>query len=163
MGKTANILSEEKQRALMESLSENLAPLRVKAEISQADLAKLLGVSYRTYIEIENKKKTMPWSVYLSLLLFFDYNTNTHKLLRDLGVYPEDLIELINRKNKNNDSNFARLIFPGVPECVIERLDDQAFRVIRNVVMIEYARCEKLTSEDIMRFCDCLLNKAGDK
>lgn len=149
MGDTDNILSEEKQRELIESLAENLTHLRTKAEISRNDLAGFMGISCRSYAEIENREKTMSWRAYLSLLLFFDYNQKTHNVLRELGIFPDDIIKRINDKDGGPYSYDT--VFPGVPEHVTEKLDEQAFGVIRDVVMIEYARCEKLTPEEIVR------------
>lgn len=148
MDETVNNRSKEEQRILIEVLTENLTLLRVNAGISRSDLADIIGISRRSYTWIENGKREMPWKVYLSLILFFDYNGKTHDLLRVCGIYPEELIRKI---NNNSTEICVCSVIPDVPECITKKLDEQAYRLIRNVAMIEYARCENLTSEDVLR------------
>lgn len=76
----------------IELLSENLISLIAKASITQAEIANLVGISRQTYYAIENGQRTMSWNTYLSLLLFFDTNNATHNMLRDLNVYPKELM-----------------------------------------------------------------------
>ena len=35
----------------------------------------------------------MSWNTYMSLILFFDYNPNSHDRIRQLGVFPYKLDE----------------------------------------------------------------------
>lgn len=76
----------------IEVLYENLVPLRAKADITQAEIANLVGISRQTYYAIETGQRMMSWNTYLSLLLFFDTNTLTRSMLRDLNVYPKELM-----------------------------------------------------------------------
>ena len=71
-----HLLSEEQQNMLMASMSYNLAALRAKAEVSQSDLSAMMGISRQTYSSIESGLRQMSWGTYLSLLLYFDYNTS---------------------------------------------------------------------------------------
>lgn len=75
-----------------EVLSENLAPLRAKAGITQEELANLIGISRQTYYALETKKRNLSWSTYLALILFYDTNVNTHIMLRDINAYPSELM-----------------------------------------------------------------------
>lgn len=76
----------------IELLCENLVSLRAKADITQAEIANLIGISRQTYYAIETGQRTMSWNTYLSLLFFFDTNNSTHSMLRDLNVYPKELM-----------------------------------------------------------------------
>ena len=58
----------------IELLYENLVSLRAKADITQAEIANIIGISRQTYYAIETGQRTMSWNTYLSLLLFFDTN-----------------------------------------------------------------------------------------
>lgn len=76
----------------MEILVENLAALRAKAGITQEELANVIGVSRQTYYAIETLRRPLTWNTYLSLVLFFDTNVNTHILIRDINAYPMELM-----------------------------------------------------------------------
>ena len=70
--------------------------LRAKAEISQAELCNIIGLSRQSYSSIESGKKRMAWTTYLSLILFFDSNLDTQEMLRNLKGYPTELFRRIN-------------------------------------------------------------------
>ena len=76
----------------MEVLVENLVALRAKAGITQEELANVIGVSRQTYYAIETLRRLITWNTYLSLVLFFDTNVNTHILIRDVNAYPMELM-----------------------------------------------------------------------
>ena len=47
----------------MEVLSENLLPLRSKADITQEELAAMIGISRQTYYAIETgRRSSISWS-----------------------------------------------------------------------------------------------------
>lgn len=87
----------EKDR-LISILSTELSVLRTKANISQEDLANIIGVSRQTYGAIERGIRKMTWNTYLAIILFYDYNEITHNFLRNINVFP---YELVNRINNN--------------------------------------------------------------
>lgn len=60
----------------IELLYENLVSLRAKADITQAEIANLVGISRQTYYAIETGQRTMSWNTYLSLLLFLTQTTS---------------------------------------------------------------------------------------
>lgn len=76
----------------IEMMHEHLVSLRAKADITQAELAHVVGISRQTYYAIETGQRAMSWNTYLSLLLFFDTNNHTRRMLRDLGIYPKELM-----------------------------------------------------------------------
>ena len=52
---------------------------------SQEELSEKIGVSRSTIAGIENKKRTMSWNMFLSLLLIFIKNEDTDKLFKCNG------------------------------------------------------------------------------
>lgn len=70
----------------IEMMTENLASLRAKADITQGEISNLIGISRQTYYAIETGQRTMSWNTYLSLLLFFDTNNSTRSMLRALSI-----------------------------------------------------------------------------
>lgn len=72
-------------------LQENLPVLRAKADISQEELASVIGVSRQTYCAIESGKREMSWNSYLSLVFFFREIKLTSELIDGLNVFPADL------------------------------------------------------------------------
>lgn len=90
------LLTDEEKDEFIATLTPNLTVLRTKAEISQEELANLIGVSRQTYSAIERKVRKMAWSTYLSLVLFYDHNQKTHKLIHQLSIFPQELITRFN-------------------------------------------------------------------
>ena len=86
------VVSPDYKDSYIEVLTENLLPLRTKADITQEELASMIGISRQTYYALENRRRQMSWSTYLSLVLFFDTNVETHSMLRDINAYPTDLM-----------------------------------------------------------------------
>lgn len=95
-GKKRWDLSRRQKDEYVENLSFKLAALRAQANISQEDLANIIGISRQTYYAIENGKRTMSWNTYIGLLFFFDSLAKTAQMLRTLGAYPVELIEQFN-------------------------------------------------------------------
>lgn len=85
------VVSPDYKDSYIEVLTENLLPLRTKAEITQEELSAMIGVSRQTYYAIETRRRPMSWSTYLSLMLFFD-TVETHSMLRDINAYPTALM-----------------------------------------------------------------------
>ena len=65
------LLTDAEKDEFIATLTPNLPALRTQAEISQEELANLIGVSRQTYSAMERKVRRMSWSTYLSLVLFF--------------------------------------------------------------------------------------------
>ena len=75
-------ISKEEREVLITKLVDELPVLRTKLGVSQADLAALIDISRQTYSLIETKKRKLSWSIFLSLILVFDNNVQTHDLIR---------------------------------------------------------------------------------
>lgn len=144
------LLSDAEKDEFIATLTPNLPALRTQAEISQEELANVLGISRQTYSAIERKIRKMSWNTYLALILFFDHNKRTHKMLRMLSLFPKDLF---NRFNDGDDySNFELSAFLSTQsQDIIEHLDDQAKQTINSIIMMEYARCTQLPSDVIIK------------
>ena len=65
------VVSPDYKDSYIEILTENLLPLRTKADITQEELASMIGISRQTYYAIETQRRQMSWNTYLSLMLFF--------------------------------------------------------------------------------------------
>jgi len=139
------LLTDEEKDSFIATLTPNLTVLRTKAEISQEELANLIGVSRQTYSAIERKVRRMAWSTYLSLVLFYDHNQKTHKMIRQLSIFPQELIIRFNDGVAYSDYEISSFL-GNKSEEIIEWLDEQAKGAIRAVVMMEYARCTTASS-----------------
>ncbi|OQB13124.1 MAG: helix-turn-helix protein [Firmicutes bacterium ADurb.Bin193] len=90
-------------------MSSNLAMLRAKAAVTQAQLADAIGIPRTTYSAIENKKRRMTFPVFVSLSKYFLSNNETIDIMNLLGLsedvlshffYIEKLIEKNPHKTK---------------------------------------------------------------
>ena len=84
-----------KQKAI-ENLTANLVVLRMMLHLSQSDLAELIGMGRQTIVGIENKKRRMTWSVFLSLVFVFYQNKETRRLLEIFDIYTEEIKSIYN-------------------------------------------------------------------
>ena len=135
------LLTDEEKDSFIAMLTPNLTVLRTKAEISQEELANLIGVSRQTYSAMERKVRKMAWSTYLSLVLFYDHNRKTHKMIRQLSIFPQDLFMRFNDGVDFSDYELSSILGDKSEE-IVENLDEQAKGAIRAMVMMEYARCK---------------------
>lgn len=87
-----NFTSEEKSQ-LIARLTKELPALRGAAKATQDEIANAIGVSRQTYNAVEMQKRKMTWNTYMSLILFFGYNPNTHYTIRQLDAFPYRLDE----------------------------------------------------------------------
>ena len=143
------MLTEQEQQMYIRALTDELAPLRAKAGISQGDLSNMIGVSRQTYSAIECRRKEMSWSTYLSLILFFDYHVSTHETLRNLPAFPE---KLINRMNEGRTLG-ANVLEGATGDLadILNRLDDRALHSIKTMLLVEYARCTNTPGDVVIK------------
>lgn len=144
-------LSEEEKYALMEKLTPELPLLRTKAEISQEEIANIIGTSRQTYGAIERRARKMSWNTYLSLVWFYDYNRKTHKMIRNMDAFPHELIKKFNDGDEPQDFELG-LLFKADKINIIESLDEQALSTIKTILMVEYTRCNNLSGDAIVNF-----------
>ena len=143
-------LTEEERNHYINVLKEYLPALRVKADISQTELCSIIGVSRQTYSAIETGKKKMMWPTYLALILFFDSISETREMLRGSSAYPKDILSRLNQ---------GRSLEPGMFEQsdlnnILKELDDQAMHTLRTMILVEYARCKKLSGDTVVKAYD---------
>ena len=135
------LTSAEKEKYIS-ALTPELVVLRTKAEISQEELAELIGISRQTYGAIERKVRQMSWSTYLALIMLYDYNHKTHRMIRELGAFPYDIVLLFNKEIDLLGLELESLVGDDLNNF-IACLDDQAKLSIRTMIMVEYARCSE--------------------
>lgn len=147
------LLTDAEKDRFIAILTPYLPILRTQADISQEELSNLIGISRQTYSVIERNIRKMSWSTYLSLIVIYDYNQKTHALMRHLSLFPT---ELVVRFNDGVDfSSFETSTFFGEKtQDIIDQLDEQGKSAIRQVVMLEYARCTQLPSNAVVKSFD---------
>lgn len=156
-------LTNEEKEKFISALSPALMMLRTKANISQDDLSNLLGVSRQTYGAIERGSKRMSWNTYISLIFFYDYNKQTHDLLRNIEVFPTDLISRMNCGDSKINVDLSSL-FTQPMMNMFNELDEQAMNSLRTVLLVEYARCTDMSDDSIIKaFSGLSFKKSVDK
>ena len=144
-------ITERAKEILITKLTDELIFLRTKLGLSQDELSNLIGISRQTYSTLETKKRTMSWGTYLSFILVFDNNDKTHRIIRDTGIFPYVLFGSSDGCLKEKKAaDLSGLLLDDVKE----RLDDQALHAIETVIMLEYARCNKLSGEAVVKAFD---------
>ncbi|MBR3581564.1 MAG: helix-turn-helix domain-containing protein [Lachnospiraceae bacterium] len=133
------IITNNEKNMYIEALASELVYLRAKADISQEELASAIGVSRQTYIAIERQTKKMSWSSYIAIVFFYSSNYKTKELIRAIS-YPYDILRRFNGVEEESDYDFTSFL-DEKEGFIIDKLDDQARRSIRTVIMVEYARC----------------------
>ena len=90
-------MNTNQKELLIKNMTENLPTLRKRLGISQEELSEKVGVSRSTIAGIENKKRSMSWNMFLSLLLIFITNEDTDRLLNVMGIYTDELNAFIKK------------------------------------------------------------------
>ncbi len=145
-------LTAAERKTYIAELKKELPFLRLKAGISQDDIASVIGVSRQTYGAIERGDRPMGWNTYLSLIFFFDNKEETHDLVRGTNAFPHKFIEGINVE----DLSAEKMMLSLTESCpdVFSKLDATAIETIRTLIMIEYARCTKQSGDSVVAAFD---------
>ena len=77
---------------LMERLVYELPVLRARLGISQAELAKRVGISRQTYNNIETGKKKINWLTFNALIAVFKSNEGTSSMLEKIDGFESELL-----------------------------------------------------------------------
>ena len=77
---------EEYKDKYIEALTNELPVLRARVRVSQADLARGVGISRQTYSLIETKKQKMTWVTFMAIVAFFSGHSKTREALASLGL-----------------------------------------------------------------------------
>lgn len=95
-------------------LAQNLPVLRAKLDLSQEELAKKIGVTRQTIINIEKShNKKLSWTTYLALIMFFALNPLSAVLLGPLGILTGNVIKIIGASGALKAIESLRDVFKG--------------------------------------------------
>ena len=144
------IINDREKEKLISKLVDELPLLRLKLGLSQDELASMLDISRQTYCSLETKKRKMSWSIYLSLILIFYHNEATHTFIRKAGLLPQSLLHI----SEINDSSAIPAFVKLENDDIRNHLDDQAIHAIETVIMMEYARCNNMTGDAVIKAFD---------
>lgn len=80
---------------LAKQLAIELPALCGKANASPEEIASAVGISRQTsnYSAYETRTSPIPWSLYLALLVYFDYIPGIHYMIHQLELYPNEFDE----------------------------------------------------------------------
>lgn len=95
------IISESSKEILIKKLTENLKQLRAKLDISQEQLANIIGVSRQTINAIESGRREMNWMMFIIIVLLFLKDEDTRSLLTFMGIYTPELAEFLEVDSDN--------------------------------------------------------------
>ena len=84
------IYREEEKARCVELLCDELPVLRARIKVSQAELARGVGISRQTYSLIETKKQKMTWVTFMAMIAFFSGYPKTRSELVSLGLIDDD-------------------------------------------------------------------------
>lgn len=144
-------VSEEERAKLINQLVDELPVLRTKLGISQDEMASLLGITRQTYSTIETRRRKMSWAVFLSLILIFDNSEQTHEYIRQSGLFPSKIIKGQDlTKSGQAISSFVQM----ENDDIRNHLDEQAIHAIETVILVEYARCNGLSGDAVIKAFD---------
>ncbi|HBT63590.1 MAG TPA: hypothetical protein DEB10_02870 [Ruminococcaceae bacterium] len=93
--KEGGLMNEMERLEYIAKMAENLPTLRTKLNMTQEELANLIGVSRSTVILFEKGQRSMTWNTFLSLILIFSKNSDTNKLMKALDIYTDELEEIL--------------------------------------------------------------------
>ena len=84
-------ISKDEKNNLCTNLGANLSTIRAKTDISQDELASKLGITRQTITAIENKRRVMQWTTFITLILFFIRNDEVRSILEVMGIYTPEV------------------------------------------------------------------------
>lgn len=85
------IITDNKKKELINILVENLPVFRAKLGATQDTFAQRVGLTKTTLNHIENYKKDLTWSNFITIILLLMQNEDTKPLVEVMGLYPEAL------------------------------------------------------------------------
>ena len=88
-------MKEDNRQIYINKLTDNLPMLRMKLNLTQKELADIIGVSSYTVLAIEKKQRKMTWNTFLSIILVCMIDDDVRPILSALGIYDDTLINFI--------------------------------------------------------------------
>lgn len=144
------LMTTNEREKLIARLVDELPVLRLKLGMSQDELANILDVSRQTYSSIETKKRKMSWALFLSLILIFYHNEPTRNFIIKEGLLPKKLLSITDAENGPAISSFVQMD----KDDIRNHLDEQALHAIETVIMMEYARCNNMPGDAVIKAFD---------
>lgn len=82
---------------------------------------------------------------------FFDANNATHDLLHHLECYPDVLAD-----NTHYENNLVELEGDSSNQILhmLSKIDEQGLHSVKTVLMVEFARCSKISGEAVVKAFD---------
>ena len=92
-------------------MASNLPTLRVKANLSQEELAERLGFARQTISAIETKRRDMQWSTFSAITLFFSKDEEIRQLMTVMGIWDDKVNKILNiSSEKENISEQKKML-----------------------------------------------------
>lgn len=91
-------MNKEQKFIVIDNLVDNLPTLRKRLGLSQENLSVMLGIGRSTLAAIEIRKRPMTWNMFLSCILIFTKNKETDMLLNAMGIYTDELNDLLKNR-----------------------------------------------------------------
>jgi len=152
------VISDKKKDEYINNLLPHLATLRARVGVSQDELAGLVGISRQTYCLTESGSRSISWNTFLSIIMFYDYNSRTHDLIRSIGAFPEDLFYQFNLGISGNNS-FDKAGESLNVGAMLDELDNAGKRAVKAAIAAEYARCKSMSSAEMISALSEIINK----
>lgn len=86
-----SVLQSDETEKAKKALAKDLPALRALIGITQEELCQTIGITRQTYSVIETQKKQMSQNVFISLLLYFNYNERTRSFLESTGAFTDGM------------------------------------------------------------------------
>lgn len=96
-------INENKRAELISTLVENLPVFRAKLGVTQDTFAQRVGLTKITLNHIENHKKELTWSNFITIILLLIQNEDTKPLVEAMGLYSEEF-KIIHSSAKGSSS-----------------------------------------------------------
>jgi DNA-binding XRE family transcriptional regulator len=76
----------------IEKMVKNLPVLQASIRLSQRQFSGKIGITRQSMVSIEIRKRHLPWSLYLALVLVFYQFEDSKKLMGNYKLFDEDII-----------------------------------------------------------------------
>lgn len=83
------------KKSIYEENDRKLGHSEKKLNLTQIELAKRIGVSRQTLMDIENQKRSMAWGIFMSLFGLFRENADISSLLVFYSISTDELTNFI--------------------------------------------------------------------
>jgi len=90
-------MNKETKDLHIAKMVENLTVFRAKLGLTQAELAKIAGISRQTILSIEKQQRGMTWNMFLSLLYIFKTNEKTAPMVELFDIETDELKAFISK------------------------------------------------------------------